>query len=336
MAKKSNNVRKKNYNNRSIKSIDKNLENSKVFNTKKIMAKHAVDSSLEETNVQEFHFDDNMLNDFDSLDTSFMEKGSNSKKKKRVKKEFKSYDNKKKKEIKKTKFRSINFFALFVVVLLSIFLGGILTYLCFYDKFTRTKEITRVEIKEKPIVDENIVFVGDSLIFVYDLDKYYVDRKTVNSGVNSDTTDGILDNMEDRIFKYNPSKVIILIGTNDLGKGRSIEKISFNLENIVVDIKKNRKLSEIYVVSLLPINNDSNEDKIDLDMVSIRTNSNIKKVNKEYKKICDRQKVNYIDVYDKLLDEDGNLDIDYTVEGLHLTSEGYKILTSSINDSIGK
>ena len=37
----------------------------------------------------------------------------------------------------------------------------------------------------------------------------------VNSGVSGDKTNDILDNMEERIYRYNPSKVVILVGTND-------------------------------------------------------------------------------------------------------------------------
>lgn len=332
MASKNKNAksRKKNFNDKSIRSIDKNLENSKVFDTKKLMAKHANDSSLEETNVQEFHFDDTMLNDFDSLDTSFIDNSSNSKKKKIARKEFNKRSVNKKIKVKKTKFRSVNFVAFAVVVLLAIFLGGILTYLCFYNKINKTKIVTKVEVEEKMIVDENVVFLGDSLFDRYDLDEYYPDNKVVNSGIDGNTTTNILEDMTNRVYRYNPSKVFILIGTNDLQKEESIDEISDNLKEIVTDIKKNRKYSDIYVLSLLPVNENDEEDKVDSGVVGNRNNDDIKKVNVEYKKICKDEKVNYVDVFDKLADENGNLDIDYTKEGLHLSDEGYEVLTNCI------
>lgn len=332
MASKNKNTksRKKKFNDKSIRSIDKNLENSKVFDTKKLMAKHADDSSLEETNVQEFHFDDTMLNDFDSLDTSFIDNSSNNKKKKIAKKEFNKRSVNKKIKVKKTKFRSVNFVAFAVVILLAIFLGGILTYICFYNKINKTKIVTKIEVEEKMIVDENVVFLGDSLFDRYDLEEYYPDNKVVNSGIDGNTTRNILDDMTNRVYRYNPSKVFILIGTNDLHKDKSVDEISDNLREIVTKIKKNRKYSDIYVLSLLPIN-DSEEDKIDHGIVGNRSNEDIKKINVEYKKICKEEKVNYIDAFEKLVDEDGNLDIDYTKEGLHLSDEGYEVLTNCIN-----
>ena len=330
MAKKNIKSRKKNYNDKSIRSIDKNLENSKVFDTKKLMAKHADDSSLEETNVQEFHFDDTMLNDFDSLDTSFIDNSNNTKKKKIAKKEFNKRSVNKKIKVKKTKFKSINFVAFAVVILLAIFLGCILTYLCFYNKINKTKIVTKVEVEEKMIVDENIVFLGDSIFDFYDLDEYYPERKVVNSGINGNNTRDVLGNMKNRVYRYNPSKVFILLGTNDLNKERSTEEIVNNMKDIVEGIKKNRKYTDIYLISLLPVNNTDN-DKIDSKMVDKRTNEDIKSVNDEYKELSKTEKINYVNAFDKLIDEDGNLDIDYTKEGLHLSEEGYEVLTNCIN-----
>ena len=41
-------------------------------------------------------------------------------------------------------------------------------------------------------------------------------------------------------------------------------------------------------------------------------------------KAADGKTVIYIDVYRHLTDEGNNLDIKYTIEGLHLNAEGYK------------
>ena len=36
-------------------------------------------------------------------------------------------------------------------------------------------------------------------------------------------------------------------------------------------------------------------------------------------------------MYSKLLDDNGNLNIDYTKEGLHLVDEGYDVVNKEIN-----
>ena len=62
-------------------------------------------------------------------------------------------------------------------------------------------------------------------------------------------------------------------------------------------------------------------------MIKNRNNKDIKEINKEIKKIAKKEKITYIDMYDELVDEDGDLSLDYTKEGLHLSDEGYEKVT---------
>ncbi len=158
----------------------------------------------------------------------------------------------------------------------------------------------------------------------------------VNSGVNGNRTDAIIDNMKERVYQYNPSKVFILIGINDILDERDASEISNSIKEIVDGIQDNRPYAEIYVESLYPINNSENE-KIDLEMVNVlRNNDKIKSINKEIKKMCKEKKVTYIDLYSLLVDDNDQLNIDYTTEGLHLNNDGYKVVTDELMKYIKK
>ena len=37
-----------------------------------------------------------------------------------------------------------------------------------------------------------------------------------------------------------------------------------------------------------------------------------------------------VDLYNKLIDDDGNLNISYTKDGLHISSEGYECITKEL------
>lgn len=222
-------------------------------------------------------------------------------------------------EKQKNRYKSNFFFVTFI--------SFILLFLCIFIFILRPRTVSK--IVEKRIVDENIVFVGDSITWMYDLKKYYPNRNVINSGVDGEFTYGVLDDMTNRIYRYNPSKVFILIGTNDIYKGRTIEQITDNVNKIVKGIKKNRPYCDIYLESIYPVNTTDSE-KIHMDMVKNRTNKFIQKINKEYKKIAKKNNITYIDMYSKLLDKDGNLNINYTKEGLHLVDDGYKIVTKEI------
>ena len=52
------------------------------------------------------------------------------------------------------------------------------------------------------------------------------------------------------------------------------------------------------------------------------------------KKYCESNNINYIDVYSELADEDGNLKLEYTKEGLHLSQEGYSVVSNILKKYI--
>ena len=218
-----------------------------------------------------------------------------------------------------------NFF-IYLLIFIIIVLAGTCVFL-FYKY--ETKKCVTIKNEVKDILNPNYVFLGDSITALYDLNKYYDGLPVVNSGISGETTDDIVKNLQDRVYKYNPSKVIILIGINDIERKISKEKTIENITKIVTQIKDNKPNCEIYLESIYPVNN-SNEEKINHSMVGIRTNNQVKSLNEDLVKLSKKEKINYIDLYDKLLDKNGNLKIEYTKEGLHMSDEGYEIITKYI------
>lgn len=177
------------------------------------------------------------------------------------------------------------------------------------------------ELKKK----ENIVFLGDSITEIYPINKIYGDLPIIKSGVSGYKTEDILKRMDSMVYRYNPTKVILLIGTNDISKDISEEnlnKTQKNIEKIINGIKKNRKNAKIYIESIYPVNRN-----IKIEMVSERTNEAIKQLNKKIKKYCKEENITYINMYDELLDSDGNFDSELTYDGLHPSSLGYAKIT---------
>ena len=220
-----------------------------------------------------------------------------------------------------------------VVVLLLIILLFFMSTLSFiyiykYETF-EPKTITKKVVKT--LGDENIVFVGDSITYQYNLEKYYKDKiHVVNSGIDGNTINNVLDNLYERIYRYNPTKVFLLIGTNDVPY-KDEKVIEDGIKKIVNNIRKNRSNCEIYLEYIYHVNDTDNE-KISHPMVNGRKNEKIMNINKELKAFADKTKnVTYINMYDKLLDENGNMKLEYTKEGLHLSDEGYKVVTGVLS-----
>lgn len=187
------------------------------------------------------------------------------------------------------------------------------------------KQDYKDEVNEIKDSYSNYLFLGDSITDFYDLDKYYKDFPVVNSGISGNTTDDILDDMKNRVYDYNPSKVFLLIGTNDLIHNKSVDEIVDNIKKIIDEINESRPQTKIYLESIYPVNKD-----IDEDMVNVRDNKDIKKINKELEKYCKDSNCTYLNIYDELINKDGNFDEKYTDDGLHPNDKGYEVVTKEL------
>lgn len=206
------------------------------------------------------------------------------------------------------------------------------------DKMSNTnkeinKELNALKVSNKNYT--NYLFLGDSITDYYDLDKYYEGYKVVNSGISGDQTSDILDDLEKRAYVYNPSTIFLLVGTNDYIHNKKEDETVNNIKEIVEKLNKNLPNAKIYLESIYPINN-TDDSKISKPMVGIRTNDSIKKINSELKKYCNDKNCTYLDMYSLLEDKDGNLNLEYTKEGLHMTDKGYEVITKELKKYMHK
>ena len=321
--KKTNNGNKNNNSNKTKTSSSKNVNK----NTNKPKKVDDIEL-LDRTNSFDIIIDDDRLKDKESLDFSFIDgKGKKKKAKEEIEilEEVDYKEEAKKIESEVIKAKSNDAFSTGIIIVFSFILGFFIC--CIWAKESdhfKTVETVTEEV-EKIVMDDNYVFVGDSIFEGYKLEKHFEGMPTINSGISGHKTRDILDNMNGRIYKYNPSKVFILIGTNDIGEIDSSETVQ-NIGKIIDGIQKNRKYAEIYVQSIYPVNKVVEDWKA----AGERDNDVIKSMNKEIKDICNDKDVTYMDVYDLLADGEGNLKEEYSYDGLHLSDEGYKVITKEV------
>ena len=226
------------------------------------------------------------------------------------------------------------------IVLLCIIIGA----LCINEIVSKKEpnnnkeQVQKEKVKEEQIEKvnyklENIVFLGDSITDFYNLDTFYKDLPVINSGTAGKKAYEIVEELEERVYIYNPTKVFLMIGTNDLSH-RTDEEIVKDIKRTVKSIHKNRPKTTVYVESVYPVNKNTEEDKIVDWMVGERDNERISGLNKKIKEMCKKEKTGYIDIYDLLTDEEGMLNVDYTVDGLHINEEGYEIITKKLMEYI--
>ena len=184
-------------------------------------------------------------------------------------------------------------------------------------------------IIKQEILNPNIVMLGDSITDFYDLDKYYgSDELIVNSGINGNKTSDILDNIKNRVYAYNPSKIFLLIGVNDiLYDNASSDKVIEQIDEIVKETNEKLPNTKIYIESIYPVNSDWKDNYDNSARDPYETNQTILDTNKLLKQYCLDNDYNYIDVYSSLVDDNNTLNSNYTNDGLHPNDNGYEVIT---------
>jgi lysophospholipase L1-like esterase len=159
-----------------------------------------------------------------------------------------------------------------------------------------------------------IVFIGDSLTDRCEWSELLERKEVANRGIDSDTTDGILNRISD-VTSLKPRKVFIMIGINDLCYQKSIDYIANNYQKIIKQIKKEIPGAQIYMQSLLPTVHS---------MVPI-PREDIIELNKRIQQLSDNRNIFYVNINQSLVDKHGDLKSEYTCDGAHLNGEGYVV-----------
>lgn len=189
------------------------------------------------------------------------------------------------------------------------------------------RKLNQVSVKEP-----DIIFVGDSIVEYYPLHELLrTDKTVVNRGIRGYKTDLLLENLDAHLFGHAVDKIFLLIGTNDIGKEMEQAETLGNMEEIIQFISRNYPLAQIQLLSVLPVN----EDPIYKGTVYVRTNAKIQELNQAYQKLAQAYvNVQFVDIYRHFLDALGQLKSDYTTDGLHLSIEGYVVLSDRIKDQL--
>ena len=205
------------------------------------------------------------------------------------------------------------------IIVLFVLVLGLITFIGIQILFVNPSK-KEIKIINKAI-DDNYVFLGDSITEGYDLEEFFPDKPVINSGVSGYRAKDLLSRLDNMVYRYNPSKVFLLIGTNDIAIGKDKDYIIERIGKIIDEIKLNRKYTEIYVESIYPINSNK---------IKNRSNDFINELNNEIQLLCKEKEVKYINVHKLLLDENGELSENYSDDGLHLTYEGYEVVTEKL------
>lgn len=171
-----------------------------------------------------------------------------------------------------------------------------------------------------------IVFIGDSITDGYHLNNHYNDLPlaTYNRGIGGDVTSGVIARLKTSVIDLKPSKVIMMIGINDINSGRTNDEIMTNYKTIINEIQTNLPATEIICQSVLPMDSRVTAWGIDLPNAIQK----IKDLNARIKTYVESKGILFVDLFTHFKDENDQLIPSYSYDGVHPNAAGYDVWTS--------
>ena len=112
-------------------------------------------------------------------------------------------------------------------------------------------------------------------------------------------------------------------GTNDIvDKSLNFEDILNNINKLIESLWKINKDAKIYFIEIPSIAFRMDRDKEEIFRLNEYLKNNLDKT------------IKYIEINKYMIDDFGNLKLEYTYDGLHFNKEGYKILKKILEKEI--
>ena len=184
-------------------------------------------------------------------------------------------------------------------------------------------------------VKGQIVFTGSSLMEMFPIEEWVKELGqdapiVYNRGVGGYRTTDLLPILDACVFELEPRKVFINIGTNDLSDPDiPIEKVMEQYDRIIAQIEEKLPGVMIYMMAYYPINYEAAAEEMKPCLL-IRTNEKIRAANEQVEKLAAKHGQKYINVNAPLMDEQGRLKAEYTIEGMHIKPEGYRAIFDDV------
>ena len=192
-----------------------------------------------------------------------------------------------------------------------------------------TKEVKDITAKYDSIWDsskETIVFTGSSSVRLWrKLQEEFPDHQIINSGFGGSQASDLLYFIDELILSYNPKKVFIYEGDNDLWAKKRPAYVLDTTADIIRRIKAKNASTQVILISAKP----------SISRWKIR--GKYKRLNRKMERFTqDDPNLFYVDVWKPMLNK-RKLKTDIFIEdGLHMNQKGYDIWYAAMKDLVNQ
>ena len=161
------------------------------------------------------------------------------------------------------------------------------------------------------------VLLGDSLLLWFPPELLPNQGFYLNQGISGDTTAGVLNRLS-VLGQTRPQVIHLMVGINDLRRGKSDQEILSNLQQIMQRLRQQHPQTQIFVHSILPTR-----------LASIPSDR-IQHLNQRLVTLTQQEGVSYLNLEANFVDAQGYLRRELTTDGVHLNLQGYMTWQSAI------
>jgi len=163
---------------------------------------------------------------------------------------------------------------------------------------------------------ELIILLGDSLTAGGAWGRALPQARLKNLGLNGDTAAGVWGRLDEAVA-LKPDQIFLQIGINDFLRGAWPDEIGDIHLRIWDEIRERLPETKLRVVSMLPF--------VEASFPGIPPTLELIILNQRLAEEAEKRGLVFIDLFGDLADENHQLRLDYTSDGLHLTPAAYRV-----------
>ncbi len=162
---------------------------------------------------------------------------------------------------------------------------------------------------------ETIVFTGSSSIRMWqDVQERFPDHRVVNTGFGGSQASDLSYYVYDLILRFNPKKVFIYEGDNDIFAKKKPNKIRRTIQDIIDGIHRNDSTTQVVFIATKP------------SIARWNLKGKYKRLNRKMERLAaENPLVGYADVWYPMLDGRKVKQDIFIEDGLHMNAKGYQI-----------
>jgi lysophospholipase L1-like esterase len=155
------------------------------------------------------------------------------------------------------------------------------------------------------------VILGDALAQGFPNEQLSRDRFWLNQGLAGDTTEKVLQRLA-LLDRTNPDAIHLMVGITDVRQGIANRVILRNLREILHRLRAAHPQTQLYIHSILPTR-----------LANIPV-GRIRRLNYNISILAQQEGVHFVNLQPAFSDENGNLQRQLTIDGVHLSLRGYR------------